>query len=534
MTAVAGKSRWFQRHQGSSLDLTDWAMVPVLLAVGLAGQIALTGGRAILYSPLWMDDIIAEVLATDPSLGHMAGALKAGFDTNPPGFHLLLRIVMAAAGASNELVLRSVPLLFAVLGLWGVYLTHRLVYSRLVALTATAAVWSHPLAVSYAFAVRMYSPWLAACVWFALALNLEDRYQQRLVPKLLVALTSGLVCTLHTFGVCSLVLILLSHSVLSRRNRARILAGLAPAMVGPILMVFYVPFYLGQRATFGYATFILPATLSNLYQFLMQVFPVLTFVTVVVAYFGTLVLTQGGSVAESRKDDVRPLAGLASLVFFPAIIIAVSLLVQPVELPRYAMPVVASLGPLLAPILDRCVRTFLVCALLVLLALSTGNLMGKAENDRGQKAQLDAELRALAPRGSVPVLFKSLHTLLMDWRYSPPAQRAHWAMLDPNDLADELTGLQRISQIFVKLTASWYPRVMPSGASLETLREVPVFYLYGLNQGDVDALRRRFSDLDFDPVPGEPTFYQVRTPTFERGARESVPRGLVPPMAKSK
>ena len=329
----------------SLLNLTDWVIVPVLLVLGLAGQTALTGGRAILYSPLWMDEIIPEVLATDPSLGHMAGALRAGFDTNPSGFHLLLRVVTALAGTSNELVLRSVPLLSAVLGLWGVYLTHRLVYSRLVAVTAMAAVWSHPLAVGHAFAVRMYSPWLGALIWFALALNLDDRYQRRLVPKLLVALTSGLVCTLHYFGVCSLVLVLLSHSVLSRRTRRRILAGLAPAMVGPILLLLCIPFYLGQRATFGYGTFIPPPTLSNLYQFLVQVFPVLTFVTVLVAYFGTLVLARNGDVAERRDVDIRPLAGLASLVFFPLIIIIISYLVQPVTLPRYAMPAVASVGP---------------------------------------------------------------------------------------------------------------------------------------------------------------------------------------------
>ena len=97
----------------------------------------------------------------------------------------------------------------------------------------------------------------------------------------------------------------------------------------------------------------------------------------------------------------------------------------------------------------------------------------------------------------------------MDWRYSPPSQRVHWTLLDPNDLFDELSGSDVFSRVFITLTASWYPRVMPIGVSLGTLSEIPVFYLFGLNQGDVDSLRRRFRELpDFDHAPDEFGFSQ--------------------------
>ena len=77
------------------LNLADWVAMPVLLALGLAAQIALAGGRVTLRSPLWTDEIISEWLGTDPSLRHMVGALRAGIDTNTPAFHLLLRATTA-------------------------------------------------------------------------------------------------------------------------------------------------------------------------------------------------------------------------------------------------------------------------------------------------------------------------------------------------------------------------------------------------------------------------------------------------------
>jgi hypothetical protein len=81
--------------------------------------------------------------------------------------------------------------------------------------------------------------------------------------------------------------------------------------------------------------------------------------------------------------------------------------------------------------------------------------VGKVQNDRSQKAQLDAELRALALLGSAPVLFGSLHALRADRRYSPPDRRAQWALLDPNDLSDPRSG--PIVSPGVKAVADRYP-----------------------------------------------------------------------------
>ena len=60
------------------------------------------------------------------------------------------------------------------------------------------------------------------------ALNLSDRSRRSLLPNLLVALTSTLVCTIHYFGVFSLALVTASHSILARRTPRAILRGLVP------------------------------------------------------------------------------------------------------------------------------------------------------------------------------------------------------------------------------------------------------------------------------------------------------------------
>ena len=271
-------------------------------------------------------------------------------------------------------------------------------------------------------------------------------------------------------------------------------------------------------------TWLPPATLANLYGFLLDVFPVLTLVTVMVAYFGTLALARhDGARTTMDEVDVRSLSGLASLVFMPLVVITISLLVQPAVLARYSTPVVAAVGPFVAPILARTSRVLLACALAVFLVLSTGNLLGKAQIDKAQKAQLDTELRVLKQLGAAPVLFKSQHTFLMDWRYSPPDRRAHWAMFDPNDRSDKLSVADSFPHVWFAMASNWY--AVPDVVSIRTLSDTPAFYLFGLSQDDIDALRGRFTYMEFRRLPMEVSTYQVLPRTRDRESKRSNSEG---------
>src|SRR5262245_29081289 len=145
-------------------------LVLVFLSGVIATQLAISNSFTLFNRYLWLDEIVTHVLVRDRNLGRSMRALVSGLDTNPPGYHLLLRVFLKLTRAADETAMRSFALLATIAALIGLYAAVRLAAPPVVAIAVLLAIWQHPLVVRFAFEGRMYALWLASSVWFASAL----------------------------------------------------------------------------------------------------------------------------------------------------------------------------------------------------------------------------------------------------------------------------------------------------------------------------------------------------------------------------
>jgi 4-amino-4-deoxy-L-arabinose transferase-like glycosyltransferase len=102
-----------------------------------------------------------------------------------------------------------------------------------------------------------------------------------------------------------------------------------------------VPIYLSQRHGTSVPTWLEPATLVEVNKFLILLFPVLTIVIVVLAWWVDRLC------AKREFDEVptaRPLAGLFGLTFLFVPLLVISFAMQNVLLHRYTIAMIAGLA----------------------------------------------------------------------------------------------------------------------------------------------------------------------------------------------
>ena len=402
-----------QHHETLTPNRPTWREIGGL-AAGLAAlfalQLVLSQSLSLFQAHFWLDELFTFAIVSDPELPHAMQALTDGVDTNPPTLHLLLRLFYGIVGGEAETAFRCFALLSMFLALVGIYLILREVFAPWPALAGVLAVWCHPLIQRHAFEARFYGPWLAALVWYTYVLARALRSPRPLGWLAAVAATSVLVCTIHYFGVITLVLVTLFELWANRPWGKRTLGCLAATSLGPLVLAACAPFFLGQRAALTVGTWITPPDLAGA---LVGFAPVLV---VFCLYYLRGILAK--HLPAGR--DPSSVLGLVSLTLLPPALILFTVLVQPATMTRYILPTLAVLGPVVAFFSLFLPRAGQVGLCLALVAGGAWNLHDLAELKRDndlQTSELIAAIREL-PKGT-PVVFEFTNSLYVVERYAP-------------------------------------------------------------------------------------------------------------------
>jgi hypothetical protein len=323
----------------------ELATVFTALAVMVTVQLAVTRMTFLLYHPLWLDECLTQLLATDPSFTHALSAIRGGVETNPPTLYFFLWPVAKVIGG-DVVMLRGFAGASMLLALVGVYAICRRFFDRIPSIIGMLVVAAHPIVIAMMFEARFYGPWLAAASWFAYAMMIETTDANRTRVSIVRCILAILLATVHWFGVISLCLIgvtdLWMHREALRREWSRAL----PLACGVLATLACLPFYLGQRRGLTVPTWMEPVKLRNiagLFRHIMFVAAMLPFVF----YIAWRSVVKADRPIATRAL-LRDLAPLLSLLIFPVIIAVFSLLVQPAIQDRYVIVAVAPLAVIIA------------------------------------------------------------------------------------------------------------------------------------------------------------------------------------------
>lgn len=356
-------------------------------------QFRLTDAGHLFSRWFWHDEICTLHVVDDRSFLHSMQAIAAGVEGSPPGLQVLMRSWALVAGTS-ETAFRSFSFACMMLAVAGVYANLRRSFPRLVALAGALVVWAHPTILDQALQARFYAPWCAAVAWFAFFIG-RVRTQRRVhwSDASRLACLSWVACFTHYFGVISLAGIVLAEWVV-HGGPWRDWRVYASVGVGPVALIVSLPFFLiPQRAMSQVSSWAPSATVDEAVALLASIAnpKMLYFLGVIVAVglllrgLGWLVRrgpersaaanasTSFGGGAENGLDW-KPLAPLAGIMLLVPALIVVSYVIQPCLVPRYSLPAVLGLAPIIAFAVSRTGAAAQVVAIAAMFYLACNSL----------------------------------------------------------------------------------------------------------------------------------------------------------------
>ena len=205
------------------------AFLAAASAIGAAaGFRSADGLRMLLAGPLKLDDIYSYRIIADPSRAHAWQTLREA-DVHLPTTFVFMRGFAALVGGSTHAHLRLFSILSVLLAATGIYATLRLALRPLPSAVGVAATLSHILVLRAAVELRLYGPMLAWSAWFAYFVVRRRLNPSRVAGAVLLALSAGLLCTNHYFGIFAWALVLLGDAMfkppIAEDDFARRLAG---------------------------------------------------------------------------------------------------------------------------------------------------------------------------------------------------------------------------------------------------------------------------------------------------------------------
>jgi hypothetical protein len=390
------------------LSLLETVVVALILVAIMVAQLGFGHASYLLQRNFWLDEIYTLTLVSDPDWTHSLRALAGGVETHPPMLYVVLRLFTGLLGECDEVALRSFALLSVFLSLLGIFVMLRRAYAPAVAFTAVLALWGHGLVVHHAFEARFYGPWLAAIVWFAYLLARARTAERARWLTTALALCSILVCTIHYFGIISLVLVT-GFDLLFQRTPQRLRwSTLLAVAAGPVCLTAWIPVLLEQRSAFTVPTWVAPPTLSTITQIgTWLLLPASLSAVLLAAWLSKLFR----SVVPPRGDAAGPpegaafLSGLTGLLLLPVVLLVISFTILPVFVDRYAFPAVAALAPAVAFVAARMSRPWVLIVGLYFALVSTHQLSSQAEEARERDRRTERLIATIrSHRGDKPVV----------------------------------------------------------------------------------------------------------------------------------
>lgn len=448
----------------------------LVAAVGLVGaQLWATDSFGLLGRMFWLDEVYTHTLVADPSLTHAMDALAHGVETHPPAFYLAARLFTRLVSSSDETALRAFALLSVLVGLLGIYALLRLTFTWWASAAALGLVWAHPLIVAHAFDARFYGPWLAGVAWVAYGLARARHRKPGATGVLLLAAGAAFVCTVHYFGIVTLLLIVGGEIWARRADGAPLLTGMTPLLAGPLALAACVPFLLGQRAALAVATWQPSVTVRAVAGFVAEVLLPTTLALVALAAWVAVLLTRG-RLAKAWTADPSAQAGASALLLLPLVLVGFSIAVQTALVPRYALPAVVGLAPAAAFLLARLSWPGALAVGACLVLVSSQEVRARAqtweEEDRFV-SRLIADVRTRT--NDAPVFFESPARLYVLCRYAPElAPRCFLIDFEPGEL-----GNTSPNRIFMRDLSRRFDEYYgaPRSQSWDRIKSLGSFYL---------------------------------------------------------
>ncbi|MBI2407049.1 MAG: glycosyltransferase family 39 protein [Gemmatimonadetes bacterium] len=438
------------RHLDHPTPRRARSLTPVaagLGAVSVVTVIVLTAGAgALLSRPLWLDEVVTQLVAIAPR--GILHALRAGVDFQPPPHYWLVKVATVLGGGPTSTTARAPSVLAALLTVFTAAATLRATVSLPAALAGALALAAHPLFVAQAFEGRPYALWILAS-----ALTAESLRENRDRRAWLVAAAAVALAVTHYFGVLSLAAVgigALVHATLTRRAGAAAIArSVAPLAIGGLALLLLLPLAQAQLAATGGRSWVAPATPDDIRFFLAFPWGWHPALWLMLAGVLTVVGRRVAWIANVLPRRIAPLgvtdAALLATALVPVFVVFVSVAYKPVLVLRYSAPAVLAVAALCAYSVERFppVIRWAAVALLVratYLSFHSASLGAReAETQFAQEAQL---IRALAARGT-PTVSPFRHD---SYRQSLPANRGeHVTWIELPDSLLERAGRAQIA-----------------------------------------------------------------------------------------
>jgi hypothetical protein len=315
----------------------------VLAAAVLAAPFCLAGfafqSGALAGRPLWVDERLTVLVASQRSIPAVLDALRQGADTNPPLLFVWHWVVGRLFGGVADWQLRATALLSMLAATIGLFLLLRRVYGVLPALAGAFVVAGNAQIIRYAFDARFYGPWVLLTVIYLALLARLTSGRRGAGEWVATCLAAAALCLVHYFGIITLALISAGVLLAAYPDRRRMRAVAPGALTGAGTVVALLPMLRGQRAALSVATWVPPASILLAIQFLG---PYL--LLYVAAAATSRSLREGLRPGEEAAERRAIVAGLLSLALLPLILTGFSFAVQSVMIIRYALPAFLAMG----------------------------------------------------------------------------------------------------------------------------------------------------------------------------------------------
>lgn len=401
------------------MSMREGAIATILLAGWWLGFAMWDGGVAI-TKRLWLDELCCTVYALRDSSNPLELVRNAlAYDIAPPLLHLVTWPVTQLFGTSPVAV-RSVALASVALATILLYFLLRRRFGMAASGAGVLALLSNSLVIRHAFDARFYGPWLLFGVAFAWAAGMDSGKPSRR-RDVLVGLFAVCLCTLHWFGVTSLAL-LVAGAFLTQWPRWREgLRLVAPSIAGPIALVLLLPAMFRQLSHSGDALLWVPHLNTSQVMQMAQLF----WIRLPIAAALALLLID--RVLPRLMGHDRPVArigtalrdpGIAALVaavLMPFVLIVITLVLEPVMVPRYAIVAALATAPVVALAFETLGRVGKAALALVFALFVIGFADREVRQVRYSESVLDEYETALREvhqiNPSLPLVFQSYFVL---------------------------------------------------------------------------------------------------------------------------
>ena len=444
---------------------------PLLLAAILCYEfvvlLALAHGKH-----LWYDELLTLDVSSLHPFSHLLQALMAGVDGMSPGYYLMVGLARMLPG-SPEVTLRLPSICGYIMTLLGVYWFAQKKLPAPAALIAVLLVTMTPFR-TFALEARAY----ALLVGFlAIAAALWQRLDEKrfLTPLLAVFLTLAVSChhlaivSLSAFGMAEL-----TYTLLSKRVRWGVWAS---CVVATVPFFVSLPILLHFKATFGKNFWSKPDSNSILHSYSYYTGLDIEFTVVLMVLFALLIwaaarriLRKFGDRAPLHSFSLPELALVGGILFYPALLVILTMLLHSGYTERYGWPAIFGLALVALCFLGPA----LPASGYLLAALGMGFLYQGAHDYKSLRAtdlrlekehwkQLDAICR---DEPDLPVVIGGGHMYLAAVQYAPSDLRNRLlGVVDP-DLAIHYLGWDSIDRANLYL-ASFVPLKIDTLAAFE-------------------------------------------------------------------